>query len=115
LSFGKVPFQASALNIPEGAPPVKGVITVVEANLDSIFRAQVDNATGAATTPTKANIGTQYGMTVDANGHWYVDFNKVTAGTNTVLVMIDLDPVDGSAANARILFQFIKASLQLVI
>ena len=77
-----------------------------------MFRAQTDNGSGAATTPTKANIGTQYGLTVDANGHWYVDFNKTTAGTNTVVEMIDLDPIDGSIANARILFKFIKAAMQ---
>jgi hypothetical protein len=114
-TFGKVPYQTSGVNIPEGAPPVKGVLVTWVANLDTIFRAQTDNGSSAATTPTKANIGTQYGMTVDANGHWYVDFNKTTAGTNTVLVMVGLDPIDGSIANARILFQFIKAAMQIVI
>lgn len=113
LSFGKVPFQPSGLNIPEGAPPVKGVLTCAQATLDTVFRAQTDNNTGAATTPTIANIGTQYGMTIDANGHWYVDFAKITAGTNTVVQMIDLDPIDGSIANARILFKFIKAAMQI--
>lgn len=111
-TFGKVPFQTGAVNIPEGAPPVKGVLVVAQATLDTVFRCQTDNGTGAATTPTIANIGTQYGLTVDANGHWYVDFNKTTPGTNTVLEMIDLDPIDGSIANARILFKFIKSVMQ---
>lgn len=112
-TFGKVPFQASAVNIPEGAPPVKGILVAWLATLDTVFRAQTDNNTGAATTPTKANIGSQFGLTVDANGHWYVDFAKTTVGTNTVVEMIALDPIDGSIANARILFQFTKAAMQL--
>lgn len=114
-TFGKVPFQPNAVNIPEGAPPVKGLVVVFVANFDTIFRAQTDNNGGGATTPTKANIGTQYGLTIDANGHWYVDFGKTTVGTNTVVEMIDLDPIDGSIANARILFQFTKAAMQLVL
>src|SRR5215831_6467948 len=97
-TFGKVPFQASAVNIPEGAPPVKGLVVVFIANLDTVFRAQTDNNTGAATTPTRANRGTAYGLTIDANGHWYVDFAKTTVGTNTVVEMVDLDPIDGSVA-----------------
>lgn len=115
VTFGKVPNQASAVNIPEGAPFSLGMLTFWEANLDTIFRGQTDKNTGAATTPTQANIGTQYGLTIDASGHWYVDFAKTTPGTNTVLVMVDLDPIDGPTANARILFQFIKSAMQVVI
>jgi hypothetical protein len=92
-----------------------GYIDVAEANLDTIFTAQTDNNTGAATTPTVANIGTQYGMTIDANGHWYVDFGKTTVGTNTVVIMTGLHPIDGSIANARILFQFTKSAMQVVV
>lgn len=112
VTFGKVPFQPSAVNIPEGAPFSLGGLTYAQASLNTIFEAQTDNNTGAAVTPTKANIGTQYGLTIDANGTWYVDFGKITAGTNTVLVMVDLDPIDGSIPNARILFKFILASMQ---
>lgn len=114
-TFGKVPNQPAAVNIPEGAPFVLGGIVYAQANLDTIFRGQTDNNTGAATTPTQANVGTQYGLTIDANGHWYVDFGKTTPGTNTVVQMIGLDPIDGSIANARILFQFIKAAMQIVV
>lgn len=114
-TFGSVPYQPSAVNIPEGAPASLGYINVAEANLDTIFTAQTDNNTGAATTPTIANIGTQYGMTIDANGYWYVDFAKTTVGTNTVLVMVGLSPLDGSTANARILFQFTKSAMQIVL
>ncbi len=113
-TFGKVPYQPSAVNIPEGAPASLGYIDVAEANPDTIFSGQTDNNGGGATIPTIANIGTQYGMTVDANGYWYVDFGKVTAGTNTVVVMTGLHPIDGSIANARILFQFLQSASQLV-
>lgn len=112
-TFGSVPNQPNAVNIPEGAPFVLGGVVVALARLGVIFRAQTDNNTGAATTPTQANVGTQYGLSIDANGHWYVDFGKTTPGTNTVLQMVGLDPIDGSIANARILFQFIKAALQI--
>ncbi len=114
-TFGKVPNQPDAVNIPEGAPASLGYIDVAEANLDTIFTAQTDNNTGAATTPTIADIGSQFGLTVDANGYWYVDFAKVTVGTNTVVVMTGLHPIDGSIPNARILFQFTKAAMQIVI
>jgi hypothetical protein len=113
-TFGKVPNQASAVNIPEGAPFSLGYLDVAEANPDTIFTGMTDNNTGAATTPTQANVGTQYGLTLDANGYWYVDFAKTTPGTNTVLVMIGLHPIDGSAANARILFQFLQSASQII-
>lgn len=113
VTFGKVPFQPSADNIPEGAPFSLGMLTYAEAVLSTIFEAQTDNSTGAATTPTKANIGTQYGLSQDANGTWYVDFAKTTPGTNTVVEMYDLDPIDGSIANARILFKFLKSAIQM--
>lgn len=114
-TFGTVPYEPNAVNIPEGAPPSFGYCLVAEANFDTIFEGQTDNSTGAATTPTVANIGTQYGMSKDANGHWYIDFAKVTPGNNTVVVMTGLDPIDGSIANARILFQFLKSAMQVVV
>jgi hypothetical protein len=113
-TFGSVQFQPSAVNIPEGAPASFGYIDVAEANPDTIFEGQTDNSTGAATTPTIANIGSQYGMSIDASGYWYIDFAKTTPGVNTVVVMIGLHPVDGSIANARILFQFLQSASQIV-
>lgn len=113
ITFGRVPNQPAAVNIPEGAPFSLGMLTFAVANLDTIFRGQTDNNAGTATTPTAANIGTQYGLSVDANGRWYVDFGKTTVGTNTVVQMYSLDPIDGSVPNARILFMFTKSALQL--
>lgn len=113
-TFGSVQFQPGAVNIPEGAPASLGYIDMAEANPDTIFSGQTDNSTGAATTPTQANVGTQYGMTQDVNGYWYIDFAKITPGTNTVALMVGLHPIDGSIANARIMFQFLQAASQLV-
>lgn len=112
-TFGSVPNQPSGVNLAEGAPFSLGGVTYAEATLNTIFRAQVDNSNGAATVPTKANIGTQYGISFDANNHAYIDFAKTTPGVNTVVMIYDLDPIDGSIANARILFKFIKAAMQL--
>src|SRR5258708_31387476 len=113
VTFGTVPNQPAAFNIPEGSPFSLGMLTYAEAVVTTIFREQVDNSTGAATIPTKANIRTQYGISFDANNHAYIDFAKVTPGVNTVVIIYDLDPIDGSIANARILFKFIKAAMQL--
>lgn len=112
-TFGKVPYQSSAVNIPEGAPASLGYIDVAEANADTIFEAQADNSTGAAVTTALANIGQQYGMSKDANGYWYIDFAKTTPGTNTVLVVTGLNPIDGALANGRLLFQFLQSASQI--
>lgn len=112
-TFGVVPNQPSAVNIPEGAPLSLGGLTYAEATVNTIFRAQTDNSTGAATTPTKADIGKQFGMSFDANNHAYIDYAKNTPGVNTVVIIYDLDPIDGSIANARLLFKFLKAAMQL--
>jgi hypothetical protein len=113
-TFGHVPNQSSAVNIPEGAPASLGYIDVANASPETFFIGQTDNSTGAATTPTQANVGSQYGLSLDANGYWYVDFAKTTPGTNTVVVMTSLHPIDGSIANARIIFQFLQSASQLV-
>lgn len=112
-TFGSVPNQPSAVNIADGAPFSLGGTTFAQATNQTLFRGQTDNNTGAATTPTKANVGTLYGLTKDANNNWYVDFAKTTVGTNTVVEMVDLDPIDGSIANARIIFKIVVAAQQL--
>lgn len=112
LSFGKVPNEPSGLNIPRGAPFVTGYILYNEALTDNIFSAQFDNSAGAGVadwTPVQSDIGKVYGMTKDANGHWYVDKNKVAG--NSVLIIRQLDPIDGSIANGRVWFQFLDSAI----
>lgn len=112
-TFGSVPNQPNAVNIPEGAPFSIGGTVYATSSRDTIFRGQTDNNTGAATTPTLANVGTQYGISLDASNHAYIDFAKVTPGTNTVVEMWALDPIDGSIPNARILFKFLASAQQI--
>ena len=90
LSFGSVPNEASAVNIPRGAPLNDGRVDFETSSQDTIFRAQV----GPAQSLTVANVGKEYGMTLDSDGHWYVDLTKTTVPTNTVCTIVKLDPVD---------------------
>lgn len=112
-TFGKVPFQPSAVMFTPGAPIVDGRTLFEEANEDTIFEAQFDDAGGSATNATtNANmVGKHFGLTKDATGHWYIDFAKSTQGTNTVVVITALDPNDGAVQNGRLLFQF-EAGIQ---
>lgn len=112
-TYGTVPNQTAAVNIPAGATFSDGRTLVYQAVPETVFIAQVDNSAAGAYTPSVSNVGLEYGLTIDATGHWYVDFNKSTVGTNTVLTIIGLYPNDlasGSAttevAGGHVLFTF---------
>jgi hypothetical protein len=94
LSGYPVPNQPLAVNVAHGAPFQDGTTTVVLAVPDTIFEFQVDASTGATYNATTALVGTQIGLTVDANGSWYADLAKVTAGSNTVITVTSLNPQD---------------------
>jgi hypothetical protein len=116
-TFGSVPNEASALNIPRGAPFVTGDILYQKAVEDTIFEGMFDNSvtgTGAAATPSKANIGVLYGLTADLTApiYWYVDAGKTTVGTNTCVEIVDLNKIDGAIPNARVQFKFARATSQ---
>ena len=111
-TFGSVPFQPSAVNIPHGAPMSDGRQLSYIANADSIFEGQIDNASGANYTLLVTDIGKEFGLTKDVTGHWYIDRNKVTVGVNTVVVVVDTT-IDGLIANARVLFKFVETAWQL--
>lgn len=115
LTFGKIPFQASAVNIIPGSPVSDGRTLIEVANADTIFEAQFDDAGGtpANAVTSKAMIGKQFGLTLDASGHWYVDFAKVTVGLNTILTVVDLNPLDGAIQNGRVYFKFLLGICQL--
>lgn len=59
-----------------------------------IFEISIDGAEGGGNAPgtgslTQANVGTQYGITLDtASGNWYLDTSKTTVGTNTVMTLL---------------------------
>lgn len=114
-TFGSVQYETSAKNIPMGAPFSDGRTIYEVAVEDTIFLGQFDNAAGAVSadyTPTAADIGKQYGLTKDATGHWYVDKNKSTVGTNTVVFIVGLDPSTGSIVNGNVLFKFLDTISQ---
>jgi len=113
-TFGSVPNQASAKNIAHGAPLNDGRIGFYVPAADTLFSATFGNA-GNAATPAATDVGKQYGLTLDTGGNfWYVDKAKVTAGTNTVLTIVKLDPRDVPAAGSRVIFQFLQPVVNLL-
>lgn len=117
----------------DGAP-LNGLTAQVLTASGSAYTAQLPasytggniSATGAGTdtpgpvTPTIASVGVQYGLTVDSNGFWYIDFNKTTPGTNTVLICIGLYPGDvlqttpfTEVPNGQLIFQFLQSAQQI--
>lgn len=123
-TYGSVPNQSSAVNLPLGAPMADGRTLFEVASSGTIFEAQFDNSAGAVAadyTPTIAMIGTQFGITFDAGGTAYVDGGKTTVGTNTCAILVGINPGDlvqvGTPntyiMNARVRFKIAPASQQL--
>lgn len=123
-TYGNVFNQAAAVNIAIGTPMTDGRTLFDSSIRTSIFELQFDNAVGTVAanyTPTLAMIGTQIGITFDANNMPYADGNKVTAGTNTVATIVSINPIDmvqaGTAntyiVNARVRVQFLATAVQL--
>jgi hypothetical protein len=110
LTFGSVPYEASAVNIPRGAPLNDGRIGFETASQDTVFKGQV----GPAQTAVVGDVGVQYGMTQDTDKSWYVDKTKTTVGTNTVVTIVKLDPQDESATPRGVYFVVTTAAAQIV-
>ena len=118
LTFGSVPNEASAVNIPRGAPLNDGRVDFETSSQDTVFRGQV----GPAQTALATDVGVSYGMTIDADGHWYVDKTKSTVGVNTVVSIVKLDPSDQGGyplsvpptAPRGVYFQVLVAAAQVV-
>lgn len=97
LTFGSVPHQSAAVKIPRGAPPNDGKVGVLLARTETRFRAQI-NPSGQSL--LQSDIGVNYGMTIDSDGHWYVDKSKT--GASAVCTILGRDPnEDGLADSAR--------------
>ena len=112
-TYGSVPNQPNAVNIAVGTPVADGRTLYMEPNPANIFQALFDNSAGTVAanwTPTQADIGVNYGLTVDANGYWYVDKNKT--GASAVLQVVGL-PL-GSYLNAPVTFIFLAAAVQVI-
>jgi hypothetical protein len=114
LTFGSVPNETSAKNIPHGAPINDGRVGFIVPAPDIVFSAVLGN-NGNPVTPANTDVGKQYGLTLDTGGNfWYVDRNKTTAGTNTVLTVIALDLRDAPASGTRVLFTFLPTVVNLI-
>lgn len=112
--FGSVPNESSAKNIAHGAPINDGRVGFILPTPDIIFSATFGN-NGNTATPAATDVGKQYGLTIDSGSNfWYVDKNKTTAGTNTVLTVIALDLRDVPGAGTRVLFQFLSGAVNLL-
>ena len=123
-TYGNVPNQTSAFNIAVGAPITDGRTLFESAVGINVFEGTFDNSAGAVAadyTPTQAMIGSQFGLTIDASGQFYVDGGKVTPGTNTVVTLIGINPIDMTATgsvynvNARVRFQVLATARQVII
>jgi hypothetical protein len=111
-TYGKVQNQPGAVNIAIGTPVSDGRTLYVEPNQDNIFSALFDNSAGTVAadwTPTQADIGVKYGLTIDANGYWYVDKGKT--GGSAVLQIVGLP--FGSYLNAPVSFVFLTSAIQV--
>lgn len=113
-TFGSVLNQPNAVNFTPGAPFVDGRTPFEVAVDDTVFEATFDSADGNTTNATTAQsmVGKHFGLTKDATGHWYVDAQKVTQGTNTVVIITKLSPLDGPLQNGRVWFKFEKGIQQ---
>jgi hypothetical protein len=108
-TFGSVPNEAAAVNI--SRPYFNDGSSGVElAVVDTVFLAQV----GPAQTALQTDIGVQYGMTKDADNHWFVDKTRLTPGTNTVCTVVKLDPNDQSATPRGVYIVFLPAAVQII-
>jgi hypothetical protein len=109
LTFGSVPNESSAKNIPHGAPLNDGRVGFFTANSDNVFSATFGN-NGNPATPAATDVGVTYGLTIDTGGNfWYVDKNK----TNSVKV-VGLDLRDAPASGTRVLFVFLQSVVQVL-
>ena len=103
ITFGSVPNEPAAVNL--SRPYFNdGKTGVVLAIADNVFYGQVGPAQVTATT----DIGKQYGMTKDVDGHWYVD--KTKTGANAVVVIVGLDYWDTTRG---VLFTFLPSAAQI--
>jgi hypothetical protein len=108
-TFGSVPNESAAVNI--SRPYFNDGRNGFEcADQDTVFLGQV----GPSQTCVPGDVGKQYGLTKDADGHWYVDKTKATPGTNTVLTVVKLDPNDQSASPRGVYFVMLASVAQVV-
>jgi hypothetical protein len=103
-TFSQVPYQPLAGNF--SRPYFNdGMTGVYVATADTVFFGQV----GPSQTTAQSDIGVRYGMTIDTDGHWFVDKSKV--GAAAVVEIVGLDDYD-TVRGVR--FVFIETAAQLL-
>jgi hypothetical protein len=111
VTFGSVPNEASAKNIPHGAPLNDGRVGIfLAAFQDTIFSATLGNNGNTANWADSllSTGGALAGLTIDSGANfWYVDLNK----TNEVRI-VGRDLRDPIGAGNRVLFQFLSTAIQ---
>jgi hypothetical protein len=108
VTFGSVPNETSAVNIPHGAPLNDGRVGFFTAQTDVVYSATLGNA-GNFSTWSDALLSTNplAGLTLDTGGNfWYVDISK----TNLVQ-LIGRDLRDPAGSGNRVLFRFIQTAI----
>lgn len=71
-----------------------------------LFAISVDKASGLGRATLAADQFSEFGITKDSDGTWYLDIDKTTGGTNTVAVVVSfLDPV--GTISGRVLAAFL--------
>jgi hypothetical protein len=97
-TYGSVPNQVSAVNIPMGAPMVDGNCGVLLAADSTIFVGVVD----AAHTTTATDLGSIFGLTKDSTtNNWFVDTTISAASSGACVEVTDfVDPV-GTGLNGN--------------
>jgi hypothetical protein len=111
ITFGSVPNEPSAVNIPHGAPINDGRVGFISGVADNVFSAAFGD-TAVATTPAATDVGLTYGLTKEtSSGFWYVDKGKTS--TSSAVQVMALDPRDTPAAGSRVLFTFLPGVVDL--
>ena len=105
-TFGSVPNEPSAVNIsrPFFNDGQTGIEVVVP---DTVFLAQV----GPAQTAVQALVGNSYGLTKDADNHWFLD---TTTGASAAFTVVKLDPNDQSATPRGVYIVAVVGKVQQV-
>lgn len=104
ITFGSVQNEPAAFNLsrPYFNDGKTGAVLAIP---DNVFYAQV----GPTQTTVQTDVGKQYGLTKDTDGHWFVD--KTKTGASAVLVIIALDNWDTVRG---VLFSFLPTIAQIL-
>lgn len=113
LTFGSVPNQSAAKNIPHGAPINDGRVgLILAAFADTVFSATLGNG-GNFANWSDALLSTNplVGLTIDTGGNfWYADLAK--SGATAAFRLVGRDLRDPIGSGNRVLVQFIAGNVQ---